>query len=78
MISKYPSEFDAGYDTNLKYDPNNFKNEPIQFRILGGAVRGLAAGIGLASEAAFSASDKLKSTRSGAPTPSSDEPDITV
>ena len=60
MTSVYRDAYDAGYDAKLKYNPNSQEYLPPQLKIIGGTVRGIATGIGLASEAVHYAIDKRK------------------
>ena len=60
MTSEYRAQYDAGYDPELKYNPNGLENPTPVTRIIGGGVRGIAAGIGLVSEGVRELNDRRK------------------
>ncbi|KAH7060760.1 hypothetical protein B0J12DRAFT_737062 [Macrophomina phaseolina] len=52
------SNYDAGYDPKLGYNPNAFDNRPIPLKAIGSVVRGIGSGIGIVSEAIHHQIDK--------------------
>ena len=65
MTSAFRDTYNAGYDPDVKYNPNALEHLPIQLKTIGGIFEGIGTGIGLASGAVHNALDKRKGRSEG-------------